>query len=314
MILKQIKIINSVLPAREADRERTSAINMEEYEFKFGEDGGLESFAQVTEGSKVFSIDTVVTIPSKYKKQGSSAGTKLMMDLMHRFLTESKAELVVATPLNEHVGKYYKKFGFTETNPGILSTLSMDRESAKVAYNKFSKRFKTDLIKQEQQEEVDHDDLLDDLKELIALEEEVGVLSGTMKKKEEKLEKAEEWSDYHLKDVAKQMLAPDHRLSFETAYPAKTGYKGESDFVRELSEAGKFDEKLITDETLEEQDMNLKEELDTIYQKQEQETTNTAGCSLCEGDCGCVNDLGCECDHDCICSDLEFGKMIIGGY
>ena len=300
---------------RRIHREKTTSANvMEQYEFKFGEAGELEAFARVDDGSKVFSIDTVVTMPSKYKKQGSSAGTKLMMDLMHRFLTESKTDLIATTPLNEHVGKYYKKFGFTETNPGILSTLSMDRESAKVAYNKFSKRFKMDLVKQEQQE-VDHDDLLDDLKELIALEEEVGVLSRTMKKKEEKIEKAEEWSDYHLKDVEKQMLAPDHRLSYETGYPPKTGYKSEADFIRELSEAGKFDPKLLTEELSEEQDMNLKEELDTIY-KQEQETVTPSGCSLCEEDCDCVmvTDLSCKCDHDCICSDLEFGKMIMGGY
>jgi len=137
-----------------------------------------------------------------------------------------------------------------------------------------------------------------------------------MKKKEEKIEKAEEWLDYHLKDVEKQMLAPDHRLSYESGYPPKTGYKSEADFIRELSEAGKFDPKLLTEEPSEEQDMNLKDELDTIY-KQEQETVTTSGCSLCEEDCDCVmvTDLGCKCDHDCICSDLKFGKMVIrGGY
>ena len=249
---------------------------MEQYEFKFGEAGELEAFAKVTEtqGSeedKYFSIDTIVTMPSKYKKQGSSAGTKLMMDLMNRFLTESDAGTVITIPLNSHVAKYYKKFGFTpfiKDGRPLLDILSLDRETAKKSYNNFAKRFKMDLVKQEQ---VDHDDLLDNLKELIALEEEVGVLSGTMKKKEEKIEKSEEWSDYHLKDVAKQMLAPDHRLSYESInlYPQKTGYKSEADFIRELSEAGKFDPKLLTEEPSEEQDMNLKDELDTIY-KQEQ--------------------------------------------
>lgn len=323
----RIEIINNLdnsTPSRSGITEEYISTNiMEQYEFKFGEAGELEAFAKVTEtqGSeedKYFSIDTIVTMPSKYKKQGSSAGTKLMMDLMNRFLTESDAGTVITIPLNSHVAKYYKKFGFTpfiKDGRPLLDILSLDRETAKKSYNNFAKRFKMDLVKQEQ---VDHDDLLDNLKELIALEEEVGVLSGTMKKKEEKIEKSEEWSDYHLKDVAKQMLAPDHRLSYESInlYPQKTGYKSEADFIRELSEAGKFDPKLLTEEPSEEQDMNLKDELDTIY-KQEQETVTTSGCSFCEGDCDCVmvTDLGCKCDHDCICSDLKFGKMVIrGGY
>ena len=318
----RIEIINNLDNSTHPSAKSHITSNiMEQYEFKFGEAGELEAFAKVTEtqGSeedKYFSIDTIVTMPSKYKKQGSSAGTKLMMDLMNRFLTESDAGTVITTPLNSHVAKYYKKFGFTpfiKDGRPLLDIISLDRETAKKSYNNFAKRFKMDLVKQEQ---VDHDDLLDNLKELIALEEEVGVLSGTMKKKEEKIEKAEEWLDYHLKDVEKQMLAPDHRLSYESGYPPKTGYKSEADFIRELSEAGKFDPKLLTEEPSEEQDMNLKDELDTIY-KQEQETVTTSGCSLCEEDCDCVivRDSGCKCDHDCICSDLEFGKMVIrGGY
>jgi predicted acetyltransferase len=192
-------------------------------------------------------------------------------------------------PLSPHVGKFYKKFGFKNPTGLEHGSLEMGREDVKKEYNNLAKRFSMSLVKQETKE-VDHDTLLDHLLELIALEEEVGVLVGKPKEEEE---------------VSKQMIAPDHILSFETHYPPMTGYKGESDFVRELAEAGKLNEAVTTGKTLEERKMNLKEELDKIYQKQEQDRVTSSGCHICNSDCDCVTELRCECDHDCICSTLE---------
>jgi tRNA nucleotidyltransferase (CCA-adding enzyme) len=280
---KELKYKLDNLPAN-------TAKDLEAYEFKMDSEGNLQSFALVhDEGYGGFYIDTVSNLPTSYKQPGNTSGVKLMMDLLHRFLTESKANEVSVVPLSPHVGKFYKKFGFKNPTGLEHGSLEMGREDVKKEYNNLAKRFSMSLVKQETKE-VDHDTLLDHLLELIALEEEVGVLVGKPKEEEE---------------VSKQMIAPDHILSFETHYPPMTGYKGESDFVRELAEAGKLNEAVTTGKTLEERKMNLKEELDKIYQKQEQDRVTSSGCHICNSDCDCVTELRCECDHDCICSTLE---------
>jgi len=269
----------------------TNAVDLETYEFKMDSKGNLAAFATVNDDKGIFYLDSVVTMPSRYKKSNESGGTQLMMDLMHRFLTESKSNIVVVRPLTQRVRKFYEKFGFKNLTGYTHGSIEMTRDEAKESFNNFAKRFNMDLVKQEL-EETDHDSLLEQLMGLISLEEEVGVLAGKLKNREEE-------------DIEKQMLAPDHRLSFETAYPAKTGHKGESDFVRELAEAGKLNEAVTTGKTLEERRMNLKEELDKIYQKQEQEMVNPSGCSICKSDCGCSTELRCECDHDCLCPNIN---------
>ena len=53
--------------------------------------GQLASFAKISDGDNFFHIDSVVTVPSKYRKENSSSGVQVMMDVLNRFLTESFA-------------------------------------------------------------------------------------------------------------------------------------------------------------------------------------------------------------------------------
>lgn len=157
-------------------------IHGENLEFKFSDDQKtIEAFGEVSDYGDVFEIKTVVTMPDFFLKQGVSSGTKLMMNIMNRFLAMSDAPEIQTRPLNDHVAKYYKKFGFEEikykTSSGIEYTtklMSMNRKKAKEAFNKLAKRFNMDLVKSS------------DLDELIMLENTVGVLAGKTEQKVEK--------------------------------------------------------------------------------------------------------------------------------
>jgi len=135
-------------------------------DFIFGDDGKIRSFANSVEHKKqrIFMIERVVVSPEIYKKERSTDGTKLMMRLMHKFITESNATACSILPLDEHVGKYYRKFGFDVKGIG----LQISKEKAKESFNKYARHFNMDIVKQ-------HDK---DFQELIDLENEVGILAN----------------------------------------------------------------------------------------------------------------------------------------
>jgi len=138
-------------------------------DFIFGDDGKIRSFAHSMETkSGVYSIDKVVVSPEIYKKERSTDGTKLMMRLMHKFITESNTTACSVLPLNEHIGKYYERFGFAGT--GRRGLLQISKEKAKESFNKYSRYFGMDIIKR-------HDK---DFQELIDLENKVGILANNI--------------------------------------------------------------------------------------------------------------------------------------
>lgn len=119
----------------------------------------------------MFHIDSVVTSLKEYKKTGSNYGTKMMMYIMKKFI-ESDSNIAYTTPLNDHVMKYYRKFGFTNTEESI--DLFISKDVAKESYNKLARFFRMPLVKQGT---LDTDEQW--IKELLSLEQEYGILAGS---------------------------------------------------------------------------------------------------------------------------------------
>ena len=90
---------------------------------KDNNNNSLQSFASVSSeyypSGKEFHIDKIVTLPSLYRKKGQSptggmgagSGVKLLTDLMVEFV-EGDADVASLEPLNEHVKRGYRRFGF----------------------------------------------------------------------------------------------------------------------------------------------------------------------------------------------------------
>ena len=206
--------INGILYQLSRELQEAYPQRIAELEFQLDENGKIQAYSSISEYGEEFHISVVSVMPDHFLKQGSGAGTRLMMSIVHRFLTESDAESLQVVPLNQHVAKYYRKFGFQSHYPirgpaeeivdfnddadydndydndddndyyGYVAddddfgdddsfleeSMSMSKNQAKVAFNKFARHFQMDLVKQTDQ----------NLQELLDLESEVGVLAGKL--------------------------------------------------------------------------------------------------------------------------------------
>ena len=169
------------------------SMSLQDYEFKFDSSGKLRAFADIDEmktlNSTIFKIHSVVAMPNSYKQPSANKvgyGVQLMMDLVHRFLTESDSQEIATQPLTKHVGKYYEKFGFYRKEG--QDYMFMNREEAKESYNKWAKKFNVDLLKSMDTVYNDIDTATSgidkELAELIELENEAGILAGSMDNEE----------------------------------------------------------------------------------------------------------------------------------
>ena len=130
----------------EGDYNRENLEDLEALEFKFGEDNKLKAMASIedNEENDEFEIQSVISMPTVYKntqKNKVGYGVQLMVDLMRRFLTESRSDYAINLPLNDNLVRHYKKlFGFDYKEPNDMY-LTIDRNDALRTYNRNARFF-----------------------------------------------------------------------------------------------------------------------------------------------------------------------------
>ena len=117
-------------------------------------DGRVQSFAKISHdyypSGKEFHIDKIVTMPSLYRQRGQSPsggigagpGVKLLTDIMAEFI-DSDSDYAVLEPLNEHVMRGYRRFGFKGEEWDI--DMVAQREDALKSMQRMSKYIKPRL-------------------------------------------------------------------------------------------------------------------------------------------------------------------------
>ena len=121
------------------------------------ENGILRAYAKVTrdhyDDARVFNIDIVSVMPSEYKNQKEGMkigyGVKMMINMLSKFV-ESDDDYAQISPLNDHVGRGYEKFGFKYEELD-RNYMTLSREDAIKSMKRFSKLFGPYIKEMEEQ-------------------------------------------------------------------------------------------------------------------------------------------------------------------